>query len=123
MIFGTAAGWFIRSHFDRKASCESLKREIFKEYMVLTDSGGYGPYALQRSGALRLTKEEFNDLLGDIERTGRPPLEDGREHDFIGGFGLFEVLHLVSSQKVEARSELVIYQSLVQAISTIESPV
>lgn len=64
----------------------------------------------------------FGALLDDIAKTGRPPIEDGKEHDFIGGFGLFEVLHFVSNRNKEARSELAIYQTLVEAIDDIRPP-
>jgi hypothetical protein len=132
-LIGVIGGWLVRAHFDKKAdrnvskreeskSRESLRREIFKDYMAMTDGGEYGPYALQRCGALRLTKEEFHGLLNDISRTGRHPIEDDRDHDFIGSFGLFETLLLVSSQKIEARSEMVIYHALVDAISHIDPP-
>ena len=121
-VIAAVAAWWIRSYFDKSASRELLRREIFREYMALTDSGEYGPYVLQRVGALRLTKDEFGALLDDIAKTGRTPLEDGKEHDFIGGFGLFEVLHFVSSRNKEARSELLIYETLVEAIDDISPP-
>lgn len=94
-----------------------MRREIFREYMRLTDSGAYGPYALQRAGALRLSKEEFAELLHDISKTGRMPIQDWSGHEFIDGLGLFEALHLVSSQKREALSEMEILECLMQVIA------
>ncbi|WP_411827782.1 hypothetical protein [Luteolibacter sp. AS25] len=134
-FIGLIGGIVIRAIFDKKAdksttkreeskSREALRREIFNDYMTMTDAGEYRPYALQRAGSLRLTKDEFAILLEDISRTGRQPFIDENDHDldYIPGLGLFETLLLVSSQKREARSPREIYDAVVQAIEDISPP-
>lgn len=75
-LIGVAGGFGIRAWFDSRAERLWDYREVFKNYLTLTDvtsddSQNYKLWALIRSGALRLKKKDFQRLLGDAAIAGR----------------------------------------------------
>jgi hypothetical protein len=99
-----ALSWWTRGRFDRRTERASLRREIFREYMAITGSNSNRLYALRRSGATRLEKGDFQKLVSELSKAGRPPLKDS-ESDLISDLGLYEALCIADRHQMEFNSD------------------
>lgn len=123
IIAGIVTGliaWFTRGCYDRRAERSALIKEIYNQYMDLTDSepwkhtSAFRLYALQRSGALRLENKEFDKLIHDLEKTGRPaPVDD----DLVQIFGLRRTLETASKAEIDLREPQALFEWLLLRIS------
>ena len=96
--------WIVRGHFDKRAEHSSLRREIFREYMTITDSNSNRLYALHRSGAMRLPRADFGKLIDELSKVGRSPLKDSSD-DLISDRNLYEILQVAGRHQVEFHSD------------------
>ncbi len=100
-IVGVFGGWLIRHFYDARVERALLRRELFREYMRLVVDGVPGLNAIQRIGALRLPKKEFDILVADVTRCGRPP-ESKRDVGSTRGITeLYHFLEFAASRETE----------------------
>ena len=96
--------WIVRGHFDKRAERSSLRREIFREYMTITDTNSNRLYALHRSGAMRLRNADFDKLLTELSKVGRPPIKDS-DNGLISDRNLYEILQVAGRHQFEFHSD------------------
>ena len=106
ILLAAALAWWIRGWYDRRAERASLRRELFREYMILTDTNSNRLYALHRSGATRLSKGDFEKLVTELSKAGRPPIKDTQEDSLISDIGLYQALRTAGRHQVEFSSDL-----------------
>jgi hypothetical protein len=113
-VVGVIGGWLIRHFYDARVERALLRRELFKEYMRLVADGLPGLNAIQRVGALRLPKKEFDMLVADVTRCGRPP-ESVRDVGSTRGIAeLYDFLLFAASQETEVSPGIETYHMLVK---------
>jgi len=102
LAIGLVSGWFIRLMLVKRSESREDINEVRREYLRLTecdpisDIAAFRLNALQKTGALRLGKREFEQLLEDVSKykkevtinpliarvfTIRACLEVAHEHD------------------------------------------
>ena len=70
----------------------------------MTDDSPHRLHALQRCGALRLTKKEFEGFIHDVQIDGRHPIVDRGDRDLISRIGMYEALHLAAAHEIDLES-------------------
>ena len=113
-------GMFTRGYFDRRADRRAILREVRTEYLKLVDSEptrspeSYRLWALQRAGALRLTKTEFDTLVVEVLAHGKPaPTDDS----IISIFGVRGSLLVAQEHKIDLKEPDAVYHWIVMAMA------
>jgi hypothetical protein len=100
-ILGIIGTVLSRHYFDSRSEMSSLRREIFKDYMRMKLDGMSGLLSIQRSGALRLPRKEFDKLVGELKRCGHPP-STAKDYSHTEGIAhLYDVLLYSAQQEHE----------------------
>ena len=91
----------IRHFYDARVERGVLRRELFKDYMRLRSEGISGLVAIQRIGALRLPKKEFDILVEAVSRCGHPPESKKDVNVTTGKVVLYDFLLFAAAKEHE----------------------
>lgn len=100
-LVGVIGGWIIRHFYDARVERAVLRRELFRDYMRFVTDGLSGLVALQRIGALRLPRKEFDSLVREVTRCGHPP-ERSTDSCTTGGVTtVYDLLVRAAAKEIE----------------------
>ena len=122
VLLGALATFFIRLFFDKRSEMSSLRREIFKDYMRMKLDGTQGLLAIQRSGALRLPRKDFDELVQELKKCGHPP-STAKDYSHTDDTShLYDVLLYSAEQEHEVAPGADLYIRLAQSRGLYSSP-